>query len=108
MLAGRAAHRRAEDEKPTGDFSVSVLSQYIWRGYELSRSSVVIQPSAVAAILPIKVTDRITITPMLTYICPLTSDARYEMKGSGLKGSATPEERDGSFLVGGVTFSFSF
>jgi len=34
----------AEEEKPTGDFSMSVLSQYIWRGQELSRNSIVIQP----------------------------------------------------------------
>ena len=35
----------AEEEKPTGDFTTAVLSQYIWRGYELSRNSIVIQPS---------------------------------------------------------------
>ena len=35
----------AEEEKPTGDATVSVLSQYIWRGYELSRNSIVVQPS---------------------------------------------------------------
>ena len=35
----------AEEEKPTGDATVAILSQYIWRGYELSRNSIVIQPS---------------------------------------------------------------
>ncbi len=35
----------AEEEKPSADFSVAVLSDYIWRGQELSRDSVVIQPS---------------------------------------------------------------
>jgi hypothetical protein len=39
----------AEEEKPTGDFTTAVLSQYIWRGYELSRNSIVIQPSMTAA-----------------------------------------------------------
>src|SRR5512133_3541583 len=39
----------AEEEKPTGDLTVSVLSQYIWRGYEMSRHSVVIQPSMTVA-----------------------------------------------------------
>ena len=34
-----------EEEKPTADLSVSVLSAYIWRGQELSKDSVVIQPS---------------------------------------------------------------
>jgi hypothetical protein len=32
-------------EKPSADFAVAALSQYIWRGQELSRDSVVIQPS---------------------------------------------------------------
>jgi hypothetical protein len=38
----------AEEEKPVMDMTVSVLSQYILRGYELSRNSVVIQPSLTA------------------------------------------------------------
>ena len=41
----------------------------------------------VSASLPIKATDRITITPTLSYIFPLTSDAKNEMKGLGLKGT---------------------
>lgn len=44
-LALPAAPLFAEEEKPTGDLSLSVLSSYVWRGYELSRNSVVIQPS---------------------------------------------------------------
>jgi hypothetical protein len=34
------------EEKPAADFSVAALNQYVWRGQELSRDSVVIQPSA--------------------------------------------------------------
>jgi hypothetical protein len=44
-LAIPAAPLFAEEEKPTGDFTTTVLSQYVWRGYELSRNSAVIQPS---------------------------------------------------------------
>ena len=33
------------EEKPTADFSVSAMSKYVWRGQELSRDSIVIQPS---------------------------------------------------------------
>jgi hypothetical protein len=33
-------------EMPTASLDVSFLSQYIWRGYELSKDSLVIQPSA--------------------------------------------------------------
>ena len=61
-----------------------------------------------SASLPIKATDRITITPALSYIFPLTGDAKNEMKGFGLEGTATPAERNSSFFVGGITASFSF
>lgn len=40
-----AGFARAEEEKPTADLTVSVLSQYIWRGFALSEDSVVVQPS---------------------------------------------------------------
>lgn len=60
-----------------------------------------------SASLPVKVSDRITLTPTLSYIFPLTGDAKDEMKGLGLKGGV-PSERDSSFIVGGVTASFSF
>jgi hypothetical protein len=35
----------AEEEKPTADLSVSALSKYVWRGFELSKDSLVLQPS---------------------------------------------------------------
>jgi hypothetical protein len=35
----------AEEEKPTGDFTTAVFNQYIWRGYESTRNSIVIQPA---------------------------------------------------------------
>jgi hypothetical protein len=45
IKAPEAASAAASEEKPTGDFTVAAMSQYIWRGYELSRNSIVIQPS---------------------------------------------------------------
>ncbi len=39
----------AGDDKPSASFSVAVLSKYIWRGQELSRDSMVIQPSITAS-----------------------------------------------------------
>jgi hypothetical protein len=62
----------------------------------------------VSASLPIKVSNYVTITPTLSYIFPLTGDAKDEMKGLGLKGTALPSERDSSFLVGGIMASFTF
>ena len=35
----------AEEERPAGELSVSGLTAYIWRGYENTRNSVVVQPS---------------------------------------------------------------
>ena len=35
-----------EEDRPTALLDVAFLSQYIWRGYELSKDSLVIQPSA--------------------------------------------------------------
>lgn len=34
-----------EEEKPTASLGVDILSQYIWRGFALSRKSAVLQPS---------------------------------------------------------------
>lgn len=39
----------AEDEKPTASLAVSALSKYVWRGFELSKDSVVVQPSMTVA-----------------------------------------------------------
>lgn len=37
---------QAVEDRPTASLDVSFLSQYIWRGYELSKDSLVIEPSA--------------------------------------------------------------
>jgi hypothetical protein len=57
--------------------------------------------------LPVRVTKYITVTPTISYIFPLSNDAKNEMKGQGLKGTA-PGDRDSSFVYGGLTASFSF
>lgn len=61
----------------------------------------------ITASLPIKATGNITITPTISYIFPLSGDAKDEMKGQGLKGTA-PADRDSSFICGGISASFSF
>lgn len=42
MVSGLAF---AEEEKPTANLTVGAFSQYIWRGFELSKDSIVVQPS---------------------------------------------------------------
>jgi hypothetical protein len=62
----------------------------------------------ITASLPIKATGYITVTPTISYIFPLSGDAKDEMKGQGLKGSASPADRDSSFICGGISASFTF
>ena len=42
----KPVEQKQEEDKVTGEVAASVLTAYIWRGQELSRDSVVIQPSA--------------------------------------------------------------
>lgn len=45
----KPVEQKQEEDKVTGEVAASVLSAYIWRGQELSRHSVVIQPSVTAS-----------------------------------------------------------
>jgi hypothetical protein len=58
--------------------------------------------------LPIAAYKTFVIIPTVSYVFPLSDDARYEMKGYGLKGAANPADNDSSFFYGGVTFSYTF
>ncbi|OPY85542.1 MAG: hypothetical protein A4E72_01915 [Syntrophus sp. PtaU1.Bin208] len=61
----------------------------------------------ITASLPIKASQYVTVTPLISYVFPLSGDAKDEMKGRGLTGEK-PSDRDSSFLYGGVTVSFTF
>ena len=39
----------AEEDKPTANLTVGTYSQYIWRGFEMSKDSIVVQPSMTVA-----------------------------------------------------------
>lgn len=45
MFSGLAFAAETEEDKPTANLTVGAYSQYIWRGFELSKDSVVVQPS---------------------------------------------------------------
>jgi hypothetical protein len=45
MLIFGSANVWAQEESPTASADVAILSKYIWRGQELSRDSIVVQPS---------------------------------------------------------------
>lgn len=59
--------------------------------------------------LPVNVIKSLTITPTISYVFPLSNDARYEMKARGLQGTVNPSDKDSSsFLYGGVVLSYTF
>lgn len=49
LFAAGAPAVMAEEEAPTADASVGFYSKYVWRGFELSDDSLVIQPSLTAS-----------------------------------------------------------
>jgi uncharacterized protein (TIGR02001 family) len=49
LLAAGIPAAMAEEEAPSADASVAFLSKYIWRGFELSDDSLIIQPSLTAS-----------------------------------------------------------
>jgi len=59
------------------------------------------------ASLPIKATPHLTVTPTISYVFPLSAEAKNEMKGLGLSGEE-PRDRDSSYLYGGLTACFAF
>jgi hypothetical protein len=58
--------------------------------------------------LPVAVTGHLTISPVLTYVFPLSDDAKNEMKARGLEGTADPSDKNSSFLYGGIILSYIF
>jgi len=58
--------------------------------------------------LPVAVTGNLTITPTVSYVFPLSDDAKYEMRARGLQGAANPSDRDSYYVYGGVTLSLTF
>jgi len=63
----------------------------------------------VSVSLPVNVISSLTVTPTVSYVFPLSDDAKYEMKARGLQGTAIPSDKDSSsFLYGGIILSFAF
>lgn len=58
--------------------------------------------------LPLVVYKSLSVIPTVSYVFPLSNDARYEMRARGLQGTANPSDRDSAYLYGGVTLSFTF
>ncbi|MBN1471017.1 MAG: hypothetical protein JW925_04485 [Syntrophaceae bacterium] len=108
-IAAQASYLKSEDETTYPEFdSNSLATKNKFNNFH----------DAVASIaLPISVTDKITITPLLNFVFPLSDDAKYEMKARGLQGTRKtfgrrvvddPADRQSTYLYGGVALSFAF
>jgi hypothetical protein len=58
--------------------------------------------------LPVLLSRHVTLTPTLTYVFPLSKDAKYEMRARGLESCFAPSDKDSSFLYGGINLRFAF
>ena len=41
--------RAEEEDKPTANLAVAALSKYVWRGFEMTKDSIVLEPSMTVA-----------------------------------------------------------
>lgn len=99
-LAGSISYLKSEDETTYPKFdSDSLATTDKFNNFH---------DATIAISLPVSVMKNLTITPMLTYVLPLSDDAKFEMRARGLQGAAQPSDKDAAFLYGGVTASFSF
>lgn len=58
--------------------------------------------------LPVQIYDGLTLTPTVTYAFPLCRDAAQFMKGNGMAQTAAPNDRQSSYLFGGLVASWRF
>jgi hypothetical protein len=100
-LAATASYLKSEDETTYAKYdSNSVATTDKFNNFH---------DGVVSILLPVNVISSLTITPTVSYVFPLSQDARYEMKARGLQGAALPSDKDSSsFLYGGITLSFTF
>jgi len=99
-LAGQVSYLKSEDETTYAKYdSNSVATTDKFNNFHDGMLSVS---------LPVSVTKNLTVTPSVSYVFPLSNDAKYEMRGRGLQGAASPSDRDSTYLYGGVTLAFTF
>jgi hypothetical protein len=58
--------------------------------------------------LPVNVISSLAVIPTVSYVFPLSDDAKYEMRARGLQGAANPSDKDFSYLYGGIVLSYLF
>lgn len=99
-LAASASYLKSEDS----DDYPEINSDYQPTGDKYNN----LHDGTLTVSLPITPVKYVTVTPSLSYVFPLCSDAKNEMKYRGLRGVSSTSERDSSYLYGGLTLSFTF
>lgn len=99
-LAGQVSYLKSEDE--------STYAKYDSDSLATSDKFNNFHDGMLTVSVPVSVTKHLTVTPLVSYVFPLSEDARNEMRARGLQGTANPSDRDSSFLYGGVNLSFAF
>ncbi|GAB6271512.1 MAG: hypothetical protein STSR0003_13560 [Smithella sp.] len=99
-LAAQASYLKSDDETTYAEYdSDSLATTDKFNNFH---------DGVVSLSLPVAVTGNLTITPTVSYVFPLSDDAKYEMRARGLQGAAVPSDRDSSYLYGGVALSLTF
>jgi len=92
-LSASGSYLKSEDDQAYPDID----DQGMPTGDEFSN----FHDGVISASLPISVSGPVTITPTLSYVFPLSSDASDEMEARSFEG-------DDSFVYGGITVSLAF
>lgn len=99
-LAAQASYLKSDDETTYAEYdSDSLATTDKFNNFH---------DGVVSLSLPVAVTGNLTITPTVSYVFPLSDDAKYEMRARGLQGAAVPSDKDSSYLYGGVALSLTF
>lgn len=105
-LAAQASYLKSEDETTYPEFK----RELEFDGDSLATDDQFnnFHDGVVSVSLPIAVTGHLTISPTLTYVFPLSNDAKHEMRARGLEGDSYPSDKRSSFLYGGIILSYIF
>lgn len=93
-LAGSISYLKSDDKDEYPEYNDQLVAT--------SKEFDNFHDGAISASLPISAGKYFTITPSLSYVFALTSDAQNEMKARSQNGD------DNNFFYGGVTVSFAF
>jgi hypothetical protein len=100
-LAASGSYLKSEDASPNDSLNVG-YPKYTDSGQPTADKFSNFHDGQISASLPIAVAKYMTVTPIISYSCPLSNDAKNEIKARSKNG------QDSDFLYGGVGFTFAF